>query len=101
MQAYFQSIEVVHQKDAATYQSILKRYQVHPSQFLMVGNSLRSDILPVLEITGYAVYIPFHLTWAHESQVDYPSASPCFYEMESISSLPELVRSLDLRDLSF
>ncbi len=67
---YFQHIEVVNQKTAEKYLALLKRSQVEPERFLMVGNSLRSDILPVLELGGYAVYIPYPLIWEHEHLAD-------------------------------
>jgi putative hydrolase of the HAD superfamily len=69
---YFMGVEVVDDKTSDTYASILERYQVTADKFLMVGNSMRSDILPVLELGGSAVYIPNALTWSHE-QVELPA----------------------------
>jgi putative hydrolase of the HAD superfamily len=59
-------VEIVAEKDLATYQRILRRYDVEPATFVMVGNSVRSDILPVIEAGGRAVHIPHELTWALE-----------------------------------
>jgi len=59
-------VEIVAEKDLATYRRILRRYDVDPATFVMVGNSVRSDILPVLEAGGRAVHIPHELTWALE-----------------------------------
>jgi putative hydrolase of the HAD superfamily len=59
-------IEVVSEKDAETYQRVLDRLEVQPERFLMVGNSVRSDVLPVLEIGGRAVHIPYEHLWWHE-----------------------------------
>ncbi len=59
---YFQHVEVVSQKTRDSYQRILERYHIPPNRFLMVGNSLRSDILPVLEIGGHAAYVPSNIT---------------------------------------
>lgn len=63
---YFHHIEVMSDKQQIDYLDLLKRLEVAPKDFLMIGNSLKSDILPVLEIGGYAVHIPFHTTWEHE-----------------------------------
>ncbi|AWK87675.1 HAD family hydrolase [Azospirillum thermophilum] len=62
----FHGVEIVSEKDPATYRRVLERHGVDPAGFLMVGNSVRSDILPVLEIGARAVHIPYHITWAHE-----------------------------------
>ncbi len=62
----FERTEVVHEKNPATYQRVLRELAVDPDGFLMVGNSARSDILPVLELGGQAVQIPYEVTWAHE-----------------------------------
>jgi len=63
----FGRIEIVSEKDAATYARVLREFDIAPSQFLMVGNSLRSDIAPVLELGGWGVHVPYHVTWAHEA----------------------------------
>lgn len=62
----FERIEVVPEKDPATYRRIMTELGVRPERFLMVGNSVRSDILPVLELGAHAVQIPYEVTWAHE-----------------------------------
>ncbi|QQP89196.1 HAD hydrolase-like protein [Skermanella sp. TT6] len=62
----FDRIEIVSEKDPETYRRILARHGIAPDRFLMVGNSVRSDVLPVLEIGGRAVHVPYHITWAHE-----------------------------------
>lgn len=62
----FETTEVVHEKNPATYRRILEQLGVAPDRFLMVGNSPRSDILPVLELGAHAVQVPYHVTWAHE-----------------------------------
>ena len=69
----FDHIEIVSEKDEATYRKIIARYGLQPAEFLMIGNSLKSDILPVLEIGGQAIYIPYHTTAVHErvSQTDH------------------------------
>ena len=71
---YFKYIEIVSEKDESTYSSILKRHNIDPKLFLMVGNSLRSDILPVLKIGGHALHIPYKITWEHE--MEHPEINP-------------------------
>lgn len=63
---YFHHIEVMTDKKAKDYQKLIKHLDIHPSEFLMIGNSLKSDVLPVLEIGATAIHIPFHTTWIHE-----------------------------------
>ena len=62
----FERVEIVSEKDPATYEAILDRMDVSPERFLMVGNSVRSDVLPVLELGGHAVHVPYAITWSHE-----------------------------------
>jgi putative hydrolase of the HAD superfamily len=63
---YFKHIEIVSEKDENTYLQILNRHRIPAGEFLMIGNSLKSDIEPVCRIGGRAVHIPFHVTWTHE-----------------------------------
>jgi putative hydrolase of the HAD superfamily len=82
---HFELVEVVNEKDPETYDAILQRLQVKPEHFCMVGNSVKSDVLPVLAIGGNAVHVPYPMTWALEH------AEPghfTFAELESISELP-------------
>lgn len=62
----FHRIEIVSEKDARTYARVLSEFDVPASRFAMIGNSLRSDILPVLELGGCGVHMPYHVTWQHE-----------------------------------
>jgi putative hydrolase of the HAD superfamily len=82
---HFHEIEIVLEKDPGTYAKILDRLEVEPDRFLMVGNSVRSDILPVLEIGGHAVHIPYHVTWAHELVEGHGEE---IVELASIGDLP-------------
>ena len=66
LENYFKAYEVVSDKMDLTYEQILKKHAIIPSEFLMVGNSLRSDVLPVVKIGGFGVYVPHKFTWAHE-----------------------------------
>lgn len=62
----FERLEIVTEKDPDTYRRVMRSVDVAPEAFCMVGNSVRSDVLPVLEVGGRAVHIPYHVTWAHE-----------------------------------
>jgi len=88
-------VEIVNEKDVGTYDRILRRRGIVPSAFLMVGNSLRSDILPVLEIGGTAVHVPYPLTWAHELVDPALLAAHSWHEIGSLGALPDLLASLD------
>lgn len=91
---HFDAIEVVSEKDAVTYGALLVRHSVWPGNFVMVGNSLRSDILPVVDLGAHAVHIPYRTTWVHE-QVDGQALNGLHYhELETISGLPALLQSL-------
>jgi len=63
---YFHHIEILSDKKPENYQKLLSHLDSTPSEFLMVGNSLKSDVLPLLEVGAKAVHVPFHTTWAHE-----------------------------------
>ncbi|RIA09608.1 putative hydrolase of the HAD superfamily [Flavobacteriaceae bacterium MAR_2010_72] len=64
--SYFHHIEVLSDKQEANYSSLLNHLDIKPSEFLMVGNSLKSDILPLINIKAKAIHVPFHTTWIHE-----------------------------------
>lgn len=66
LESYFHHIEIMSDKKAADYKKLLKHLDCAPENFLMVGNSIKSDVLPVLELNGYAAHIPYHVTWMHE-----------------------------------
>lgn len=85
LEHHFSDIEVLLEKDPATYSKILHRLGVEPHRFLMVGNSVKSDILPVLALGAHAVHVPYHLTWSLE-QVDQHDEE--FAELSSIAELP-------------
>lgn len=90
----FWRIEIVSEKDEATYRRILGAHGIDPAEFLMVGNSVRSDILPVVAIGARAVHVPYHVTWVHE-QVDLDEAARAgFFELESVAQLPGLLATI-------
>ncbi|MDQ2996274.1 MAG: HAD family hydrolase [Chloroflexota bacterium] len=89
--AYFRHVEIVSDKTATSYRALFTRYQIEPARFLMVGNSLRSDILPVTALGARAVYIPYHLTWAHETVTEQDAQRHQYVELADIGGLPELL----------
>jgi len=92
---HFRHVEIVSDKTRAGYEALLERHGISPERFLMVGNSLRSDIVPVLEIGGSAVYVPHRLTWAHEVAEAPPAGRPGFHEIEHLGMLPGLLDELE------
>lgn len=91
---YFRYIEVVGDKSKETYQELLGKYRFEPSRFLMIGNSMRSDVIPVLEIGGQAVLIPYDQTWFYENDNEHTITTADYYEIEHLSQLPDLIRSI-------
>lgn len=89
---YFHHIEVLSDKKEANYSNLLHHLDINPSEFLMVGNSLRSDILPLINIKAHAIHVPFHITWAHE-QVAAEETNGKAYK--TVSSLREIIQFLD------
>ncbi len=63
---YFHHVEVLSDKKEANYKNLLEHLEIPIESFLMIGNSLKSDVIPILNLGGNAVHVPFHTTWAHE-----------------------------------
>ena len=82
---HFTDIEIVLEKDPDTYSRILQRLGVAPDRFLMIGNSVRSDVLPVMALGGHAIHVPYHITWDHE-RVDHHDED--VVELASIADVP-------------
>src|SRR5690606_33436570 len=91
----FDGVEILSEKDEATYRRIMKEHRVDPNRFFMVGNSLRSDVLPVVALGGHAAHLPYHVTWAHEDVVPGEDMVGRFHVIESITDVPRLVHRLD------
>jgi putative hydrolase of the HAD superfamily len=89
---YFDDVEIVSEKTAVTYQSIFAKYQIRPETFLMVGNSVKSDVLPVVELGGVGVHVPYHITWEHEMVKGEETA--VYHTLPHISQLPDLLARL-------
>jgi putative hydrolase of the HAD superfamily len=85
---YFSRIEVVSEKDIDTYKRIIAKHGIAPQRFLMVGNSLKSDILPVIAMGGRAVFIPYKTTWIHERVAEEELGGKQYIELQHITLLP-------------
>jgi putative hydrolase of the HAD superfamily len=88
---YFHHIEIMSDKKAGNYKQLLSHLDIHPAEFLMVGNSMKSDILPVLELGANAIHIPFHTTWIFEDVVGANLDPGRFLEVSSIEELLEIL----------
>jgi len=91
----FRHIEVVSEKGVETYKRIIAKHGIAPERFLMVGNSLKSDILPVIAMGGQAVYIPYRTTWVHERVAENELETKQYVELQHISLLPDLLGDLN------
>ncbi|MEZ4797662.1 MAG: HAD family hydrolase [Flavobacteriaceae bacterium] len=89
---YFHHIEVLSDKKEANYSKLLNHLDINPSEFLMIGNSLKSDILPLVNIKANAIHVPFHTTWAHEMVSEKESNGKAY---KTVSSLKEILKFLN------
>ncbi|MFN5926512.1 MAG: HAD hydrolase-like protein [Roseiflexaceae bacterium] len=87
---YFTHIDVVSDKTPAAYARLFRRYDINPAEVVMVGNSLRSDILPVIEIGAQAIHVPYHLTWQHE-HVDVPPHARRWIELPHLRAVADML----------
>jgi putative hydrolase of the HAD superfamily len=85
---YFHHTEIVSEKRKHDYAKLVAHLDIKPEDFLMIGNSLKSDIIPVLEIGGYAFHVPYHTTWAHEV-IDAKIDNPGFRSLDNIQQVLE------------
>jgi putative hydrolase of the HAD superfamily len=86
LESYFHHIEIMSEKKEDDFRKLIRHLDIPPENFAMVGNSLKSDILPVLNLGGYGFHIPYHVTWAHErveGQVDHEK----FKELSNIQEI--------------
>jgi putative hydrolase of the HAD superfamily len=90
----FHRIEIVSEKNEATYRRVLGEFDLRPGQFAMVGNSLRSDIEPVLAIGGWGVHMPYHVTWAHELETALSGEEERMLSVDGPAGIPAAVARL-------
>lgn len=93
---YFEAIEVVSEKAKESYQEIIDRYQIDPNKFIMVGNSMRSDIIPVLELGGWAIHLKGHLSWSYENEFQEGIDLTRYLEVGEISEVYTTINNLNL-----
>lgn len=91
LESYFHHIEVMSDKKAADYRKLLKHLGCVPDRFLMIGNSLKSDVLPVLELQGHAAHVPYHTTWVHEAH-EHNLQHPNFIQLSTMSEIIPYLR---------
>lgn len=94
----FEAFEVVHTKDENSYRLLLRRHDIPLANFMMVGNSLKSDVLPVTALGATGVFLPHSLTWEHEKIDGSMASDPPYYEIASIKALPALLAEIHLRE---
>jgi putative hydrolase of the HAD superfamily len=82
---HFERVRVVEEKDTDTYREVFREWSVDSRRTLMVGNSIRSDVLPIIELGGYGIHVPYHLTWGHEHVAEHHGQ---FTELSWIGDLP-------------
>lgn len=92
---FFDGAEIVSDKTAATYHEIFNRYACVPAETLMVGNSMRSDVLPVIEAGGWGVYVPYGEPWALE-HAEPPTDSLRYSEIATLADLPGLIKTIQV-----
>jgi putative hydrolase of the HAD superfamily len=87
----FHHIEIVSEKREGEYEKIIRHLDIEPREFMMVGNSLKSDVIPALALDAFAVHVPFHTTWIHE-KVDVILTNDKFFEIEKIEDLLSILQ---------
>jgi putative hydrolase of the HAD superfamily len=93
---HFRYVEIVADKNREVYVNLFAKHGIDPTRVLMVGNSLKSDVIPVLELGGWGVFAPYAILWAHE-HAELPEAlASRFREIERLDALPEIVRQIEL-----
>ena len=91
----FERIEIVSVKDEATYRKLVVDLGIEPRQFVMVGNSLRSEICPVVAIGAFAVHVPYEVVWAHESVADDELPTTGWWRIDSLRELPAVLAEIE------
>jgi len=92
----FKGVEILSEKNVDAYRSVLRRRQIEPGQFVMVGNSLRSDIAPVVALGARGVHIPYPLTWHHEQVPEDAMPKQGWHRLENIGELSGLLTTVDV-----
>ncbi|GET21540.1 HAD family hydrolase [Prolixibacter denitrificans] len=88
---FFHHIEIMSNKKEDDYEKLLHHLDIEPEEFLMVGNSLPSDIIPVVKLGGFGIHVPYHTTWQHEEVARHNLDTKYYREIEELSEIPELL----------
>jgi putative hydrolase of the HAD superfamily len=91
LEKYFHHIEIMSDKKESDYQKLIKHLDIESNDFLMIGNSLKSDILPILNLGGNAIYIPYHTTWVHEKMDESELDKEHYHKVENIKKVLDLI----------
>jgi len=91
---YFDHVEIVLEKDPATYRRVLSSLDIDPHHFCMVGNSLHSDIMPILAIGGFGAYVPYEILWELDQSESVPTAGDRFVEIAKLADFPDWLASI-------
>jgi putative hydrolase of the HAD superfamily len=91
----FTGVEILSDKTIDSYRSVLRRRDIKPGEFVMVGNSLRSDIVPVVALGARAVHVPYHVTWHHEHVPEDSLPRDGWHRLDTIAELSRLLGSID------
>ncbi len=88
--SFFHHIEVMSDKQEQNYIQLLHHLDIEPCEFLMVGNSLKSDVIPTINLGAYAIHVPYHTTWAHE-EVDWEPDSDRFFQVDQLREILDII----------
>ena len=90
LEGYFHHIEIMSEKKEPDYQKLIRHLDIKPSQFMMIGNSLKSDVMPVINLGGTGVHVPFHTTWEHE-KIEVDLKSDRFFPLTTLKEVINLL----------
>lgn len=90
----FSAVEIVSEKDRATYDRVFSRHGTGPTEAVMAGNSMKSDVLPAIAAGAFGVHIPYAVTWAHEL-ADAPENEPRYVSLSRIDELPDWIATIN------
>ncbi|MCK5817040.1 MAG: HAD family hydrolase [Candidatus Marinimicrobia bacterium] len=89
LEKYFHHIEIMSDKQTGDYKKLFQHLDITANEFLMIGNSMRSDIFPVVELGGFAIHVPYQTTWEHEKMDDVDLPDNRFMEIDTLLNIPE------------
>lgn len=92
LERYFHHIEIMSEKAEDDYRKLIRHLDISPEEFLMIGNSIKSDVLPVISLGGYAFHIPYHITWGHE-KVEAKIENSQFQQLQSIREVVNALKN--------